>query len=126
MIALAMYDKASNHIGDVAVKFSSPMRYWIGHCGSSTDLPVQPPAELFKSWTIAKTETAFIIKCNNVEVLNYLFTDSTLSDCVPTWGGDVVEGIGFNSEYDKASDFYKAGIFCAICMTCISCISCTI
>ena len=74
-----------------------------------TDFPVQPPTEMEKIWTITKTETAFIITCNEFEVLNYLFADSSDSKCVPKWGGNVVEEIKFHS-IDTASDNYRAGI----------------
>ena len=101
-----MYDKDGNQISYVVVKFSSTIQYNIGSCSSSLDLPVQPPLEVDKIWTIAKTETAWIITCNGLEVLKYLFADSTDSSCVPTWGGDVVEQIEFHGS-DTASDFYN-------------------
>ena len=40
-----------------------------------TDLPMQPPVEVDKTWTITKTDAAYIITCNDVEALNFLFTD---------------------------------------------------
>eukprot|EP00116_Pleurobrachia_bachei_P011118 sb/3471380/ len=106
-IRVGMYGK-DGYISFVSVKFSSAMQYYIGYCANSRkDLPVQPPGEVDKIWTITKTEPALIITCNDVEVLNYLFSDSSRSDCVPTWGGDVVEKIQFPS-YDTASDFYRS------------------
>eukprot|EP00116_Pleurobrachia_bachei_P011876 sb/3472138/ len=90
IIVVSVYDKDSHWLGGVGVKFSSPMQYYISSCTSGyKDLPVQPPVEVDKIWTTTKTETALIITCNNVEVLNYLFVDSSDSNCVPTWGGDV-------------------------------------
>ena len=108
-IYAVMLDKNGTLIGSVQVKFSSPMKYLIGNCMSGWEaLPVQPPVEVDKVWTITKTEIAWKITCNNVEVLNYLFAASKDSDCVPQWGGDVVEQIKFNNA-DSASDFYRAG-----------------
>ena len=105
-----MYNEDGSFIGTVIVKFSSTMQYWIGSCTSTyTDLRVQPPVEVDKIWTITKTETAVIITCNNVEVLNYLFADGSNSDCVKRWDGNVVEQILFDSSIDTASDFYRAG-----------------
>ena len=72
-------------------------------------MPVQPPVEIDKIWMITKTETALIITCNGVEVLNYLFADSLDTNCGPTWGKDV-EQILFSSPQDTASDFYRPGI----------------
>eukprot|EP00116_Pleurobrachia_bachei_P011823 sb/3472085/ len=72
------------------------------------DLPVQPPVEVDKIWMISKTETALIITCNDVEVLNYVFADSS-ENCEFKWGGDKVDHIGIYNDYDTASDFYRAG-----------------
>ena len=108
-IYVRMYDKESNYISTVGVKFSSPMRYWIYYCTSSTDLPVEPPTKVDKIWKIIKTETAIIITCNDVEVLKYLFADSPESGCVTRVGGGDLEQILFTSGYDTASDYYRAG-----------------
>ena len=91
------------------------MQYYIPWCTSYfTDLPVQPPVEVDKIWTFAKTKSAFIITCNGVEVLNYLFADSVRNYCVSQWGSDIVEEIEFSSDHDTASDFYKAGKYLLI------------
>eukprot|EP00116_Pleurobrachia_bachei_P016637 sb/3476899/ len=111
-----MLDKENKWISNVYVMFYSSMQYIIRRCTiSSRDLPVQPPVEVDKIWKITKTETAIIITCNDVEVVNFLFADSSNSACTPALGGDVVEHIKFLSsitpgQSDTASDFYKAGI----------------
>ena len=112
-IRVSMYDKGSSYIGYLGVKFSYTTQYSIGYCTGTywRVLPVQPPVEVDKMWTITKTHTALIITCNGVEVLNYLFADSSDSDCVPQWDGDVVERIAFSGQLDTASDFYRAGKF---------------
>ena len=94
------------------------MDYYISFCtnGFIEDLPV--PAEVFellnkadveneKSCTISTTETALIVTCNNVEVLNYQLADSSDSRCISMYSGDVVDEIWFRS-YDSASNYYKA------------------
>eukprot|EP00116_Pleurobrachia_bachei_P008162 sb/3468424/ len=106
-IRVGLYDTNSTLIGTVNVRFTSPMEYFIGRCFYYTDLPVQPPVEVEKIWTITKTNTTLNITCNNVEVVNYLFADSSDARCVPLYGGDVVEEIRFNNA-DTASDFYRA------------------
>ena len=107
---MVMRNKDGSWISSAGVTFSSPMKYEIGYCtNGETDLPVQPPTEVDKIWAFIKTETALIIKCNNVEVLNYLFEDSPRDGCFQKLGGDVVENIVFHNTYDEASDFYKAG-----------------
>ena len=106
-IVLWMCDKDNNWIGNVDVTFSSTVQYIIAYCTHTLALPVQPPDEVNKIWTITKTETAFIITCNDVEVLNFLFTDSSDDRCVPRWGGGV-EQIRF-IDSDSASDYHRAG-----------------
>ena len=103
-----MCNKDSSYISNVAVKFSSQMYYSIHYCTSGwINLPVQHLVEAGKVWTFTKTKTAIIITCGNVEVVNYLFADSSRSDCAVMLAGDVVEQIKFPS-YDT-SDFYRAG-----------------
>ena len=66
-----------------------------------------------KIWMITKTETVLIITCNNVEVLDYKFSDSLDGNC-PRMARNTVDQIMFYSAasptwHDKASDFYRAG-----------------
>ena len=108
-INVPMRDKENTYISSVLIKFSSPMQYRINTCNKGyKDLPVQPPVEVEKTWTITKTGTSLNITCNNVEVLNYLFADSSDDRCVPKLGGNIVEKINF-AHNDTASDFYKEG-----------------
>ena len=107
-----MKDKDGNEIARLSVWFSSAIKYKIMYCtyinsNNWKDLPVQPPVEVEKVWIFTKTETALTISCNEVEVLNYQFADSSYDDCVPKWGGNVVEQISFYS-WDTASDFYRS------------------
>eukprot|EP00116_Pleurobrachia_bachei_P009338 sb/3469600/ len=107
-LRLNFNDSASSWISNVVVTFSSPVQFKIDRCiGDFTDLPVQPPVEMDKIWTIVKAETALIITCNDVEVLNYLFADSSNSKCVEVVGGNVVNVISF-IKHDTASNFYRA------------------
>eukprot|EP00116_Pleurobrachia_bachei_P004296 sb/3464558/ len=110
MIDMYDYESTTTYIGNVRVMITSPnVMYYLIHCAAWDVLPVQPPEEVEKIWTISKTETALIITCNDVIVLNYMFTDSANGDCVPMWGGDV-KNIEFTSgaDGDSASDFYRA------------------
>ena len=112
-IIVNMYNKGGNYIGAIRVKFTSPMSYYMTHCmGWCTDdcplLPVQPPVEVEKIWTIEKTETAYIITCNNVKVLHYQFAYSSWRSCATNLAGADVEQIEF-FEKDTASDYYKKG-----------------
>ena len=104
-----MFDKDSIFIHSVRVRFNVMIQYWITNCTIDkwVDLPVQPPVDVDKIWTITKTENAYIWTCNNVEVLNYLFAESYDSRCV--WQGDIVDEIVFHPKRDSASDFFRAG-----------------
>ena len=73
-IIMWFYDKDGNETS-LDVIFSSPMDFYLTFCTGETSLPVQPPVEVDKIWTITKTDTAINITCNDVEVLTYLFTD---------------------------------------------------
>ena len=104
-IYVQIYGKDNSYINAMGVQFSSPMKYLISYCSTWTDLPVQPPEEAEKVWAITKTATAVIVTCNGVEVLNFLFADSSKDSCVTRVGGGDVEQIEFH-RIDKASDFY--------------------
>ena len=104
LIWLETYNQLGN-IGNIGVYFNPPIKYYIGYCINMTDLPVQPPNEVDKIWTIRKTATALSIECNEVEVLNYQFSDSSDTDCVTKWGVDVMK-IKF-TEHDTASEGYE-------------------
>ena len=110
-IVVLLYD-FKDKVGSFEVNFGKPnapnFTFLLTPCTDWANLLVEPPAEVDKTWTFTKTDTAFIITCNGVEVLNYLFADSSDSDCVPTLGGNVVESINIY-KFDKASDFYKTG-----------------
>ena len=89
------------------VSLDSPMEYWIDDCMPSNkmiDLPTQPPDNGDKTWMFTKTSTAFIISCNGVEVLNYVFSDSSKSNCQKIWSLDV-EDITI-SNYDEVASYY--------------------
>ena len=106
-MVVRLYDEQKSHTSSLVIQFISPMKYRVNHCVTSyTVLPTQPPDDVDKIWTFTKTSTAFIISCNGVELLNYVFSDSSRSKCVPTWSRDV-EKIDFHRN-DSASDFYRA------------------
>ena len=106
-INVLLYEAGTKIIAGFYVKFSQTMQYSIRYCSSIawTDLPTQPPDDVDKIWTFTKTSTAFIISCNGVEVLNYVFSDSSNSDCVPNWSRDV-EKIGFYTWNEFAPYYY--------------------
>ena len=104
-----MYDKVKSHILYMGFQYESTIAYWIQPCtpGSSrTSLPVQPMGKGEKIWTFTKTETAMIITCNGVDVLNYQFSDSSETNCVPELGRDVeyIRSYGADTYYRASKD----------------------
>ena len=106
-IRVVTYMSDGKFLGGVKVKFSYPMEYAIAYCTGWITFPTQPPDKVDKIWTIRKTATTLNIEGNGVEVLDYHFSDSSKSECVPRWGGDVVGKIMFLSN-DAASKNYRA------------------
>jgi len=93
-------------IGYIRLMFYNSPKYFIYYCTSSaTPFSVTLPVEQDKVWTITKTASALKVECNGVEVLNYLFSESTKAECVTKWSKDV-EQIRF--AFDTASDAYWA------------------
>ena len=78
------------------------------------------PAEQNKIWTITETATSVKIECNEVEVLTYTFTDSSMSEeCATGWSRDTTKikfklSANTNKVPDTASDEFrpKPGTWC--------------
>eukprot|EP00116_Pleurobrachia_bachei_P013027 sb/3473289/ len=76
MFRVQMHDKNGNKFSTVYLIFRDKTAYHLPPCtGKWIDLPVQPPVEVEKIWTIAKTESGLIIMCNSFELLNFQFAD---------------------------------------------------
>lgn len=99
-------------VGAVYIYLSSPPQYLLRHCMSflaRANFPTALPSETEKIWKITLTRTSgirLVIRCNDVDVLNVILSDSTCSDdnWSTRWSKEV-EKIQFNS-YDTASDFF--------------------
>ena len=100
--------------GGLYIYFSSTPQYYLYACSTSyTNFPGNLRSAVNKIWRITLDKTAGIrlqIHCNGVEVLNILMSDSTCSDSYwrYSWSRDL-ENIYFDSRYDTASDYYRAG-----------------
>ena len=85
-INVQLYDAQEEYIAAFGFAFYTLIKYWVGNCQSGwAPLSTQPSDDEAKIWTFTKTSTAFIISCNGVEVLNYVFSDSSNSDCASKW-----------------------------------------
>ena len=103
-IAVLLYTVDNTYISTIQLYFSNTIEYHISDCSSWTTL-TNVPEEQNKVWTLTKTTTSLTIHCNDVEVLNYVFSVSSDSDCVSKYSQDV-EKIWFHSS-DTASDWYR-------------------
>ena len=82
--------------------------YKISSCVTSeTAFSTTLPSEQEKIWTITKTDTALIIMCNGIEVVEVIYTNYAEA-CGDAWNSDVAM-IMFYPGYDTASDEYRQG-----------------
>ena len=102
--------------GGVRIYFTSPPQYELTWCTVKKDFDTELPDETDKVWTITLSkpsgETHVVITCNNVKVLDVVFSDAICTFPDPhwseVWGGDVEE-IMFSSCCDTATDYYRLG-----------------
>ena len=90
--------------GPIMLIFSNPPTYYIGNCNRYIPFPVTLPVEQAKVWTITQTDTALKVECNDVEVLNYSFSESAIASCLVAWSHHVKQ---IDFYYDTASDGYR-------------------
>ena len=113
-VRVNFYTSGGSYVGHVGIYFASPPKYHIGYCTNSwTNFPVSLPTEVEKVWRITLNRNSgisLLIHCNNVEVLNFLMSDSTcIHSSWSTYWSRTVEKIWFHPDYDIASDYYRAG-----------------
>ena len=100
-----------DYAGGLFVHFTSPPQYYLQSCNYSTDFAVNLPTETEKVWRISLTRTSgtrLVIHCNEVEVLEFLASDSTCRDS--SWQKVKSRKIGqikFDNDEDTASDYYR-------------------
>ena len=109
---VGFYTDSGDMAGGVILYFTSPPLFELSHCTSSrTDFSAALPTDTNKVWGITLTKTSgirLVIHCNEVEVLNFLMSDSTCgvsSEWSDTWNRDIKQ-IRF-LEDDTASDYYR-------------------
>ena len=106
---VTFYDADGSVKRGLKVKFTAPPSYWIEHCSSDWGT-FTAPEEQVRIWTITYTDTLLILACNGVEIVNYMFSESSRDDCASTWSRDA-EKIKFRNDsagIDTASDKYRA------------------
>ena len=109
-VRLALYSAEGEYAGVVYLYFTSPPQYSLHWCGPDTIFPTTIPSATDKVWRFTLTRTAgirLVIHCNDVEVLNFLFSDTTCiskSSWSTIWSRDVAT-ILFRSD-GTAPDYY--------------------
>ena len=96
----------------LVISFDSQPRLWISFCSSKAMGYFQKPLPSDKDrvWRITLNKETGIrlqIHCNEVEVLDFIMSDSTCKDSSwrKNWGGDIV--IVQFTDTDTASDCYR-------------------
>ena len=114
-VVLWFYTAQQVYAGGIYLYFCSSPQYWLYYCSTSfTKFPTDLPSETDKVWTITLTRSSgkkrVVIHCNDKEVLNVVFSNTTCSDSMWSniWSRDVKK-IEFDTS-DTASDFYRPGI----------------
>jgi len=103
--------------GGVEIRFSSTPKYIIKHCMDGyADFLVSLPSDDKKVWRITRSRDVNLkiqIHCNEVEVLNFVFSGDTcdFSDWGSFWDKEVAK-IYFRAA-DTASDSYRGGSACS-------------
>ena len=106
-----MYTEQGGYVTALAWKFSG-YKYLIYRCtpGSPNYYNMSNvPTDINKTWTITKTSTTLIIKCNDVEIVNFVF-DSANQDYFPEcvkYLSQSIQKIKLHS-VDTATDYYRA------------------
>ena len=108
-ISVAVHYPSGYQISIFYVRFEPTIKFYIYNCiewGSDPVLPTQDSDGVDRIWTFTKTSTALIVSCNGVEMINYVFSEGSKSECASKWANDV--GYVSFRDIDKASDYYRA------------------
>ena len=106
-VEVYFYNRQGQNVGELALDFHSPPKYYIRGCTSGS---TYFPTATEKVWRVTLTRTSgirqLVVHCNEVEVLNTLTLDVACVQGIWStyWSG--VTGIQFTYS-DTASDFYK-------------------
>ena len=113
LVWVYFYTSGGKVVGYVMIHFTSTPQYYISECMSSrTNFPVSLPTEVEKVWRITRNRNSgirLLIHCNNVEVLNFLMSDTCYYSSWSTYWSRTVGKVSFYPSSDTASDYYRAG-----------------
>jgi len=93
--------------------FQDPPTYNIGFCTQTNPRPQFTLPDIdnneHKVWTFEKGLNNFQLRCNGVEVFNFILAGSASEDCVKKWSIDFtqIQFVSSNQEQDTVSDFFR-------------------
>ena len=109
------FDDKDQPAGGISLRFMAPPRNNIWHCSPNTYFPHDLPPDTEKIWTLSLTRSTsvrIVIYCNDVEVLNFVLSDTTCTnEDVESWGSrwdKEVASVRF-TQYNTAADYYRPG-----------------
>ena len=103
-----MYDDGGNSTVSVDLEFED-WRYDIKDCVKSGDnlMLTDVPSRNNREWEVKATTTYLKIKCNNREVLKFVYTDEYRSGCMAKAKGKTITAVKISKGQDTAtSKFY--------------------
>ena len=92
-------------IGALHVRFEHQPWYEISHCRSPITIKNLPESPS-KVWTIVLTQESFTVYCNNIQVINIVFTDKEDDICKEKWRSKITQ-IRFSRHNVATSDYYR-------------------
>ena len=94
---------------DFSLEFTDPPKYSLSFCGSETTITNLPASNL-RLWTFIKSSDSLTIICNDVEIVNFVFSSAVDSRCDQYWQVEITK-FQFKSDTagtDTASDMYRS------------------
>ena len=109
-VEVAFYTSVLEWVVSIKIFFTSIPQFQLSVCTEIENFPTNLPSETVKDWKITLTRTPVIrlvIHCNEVEVLNFVPSDSTCNN--NQWNTHWKQDVGKMSffQVDTASDYYK-------------------
>ena len=82
-VMFKLYPDSGGNVAWIQWRFSD-WGYYVNHCTPKDyelKFPVTPPTDVNKIWEVTFTAEDITIKCNSLEVLNFVFNDTYKNGC---------------------------------------------
>ena len=110
---VSLYASTGGLLGQIQIRLNDEPQYWIKYCRQSwAKFSQNLPENDNRDWKITKTSQpdGFTIHCNNTEILNFQFSETTCTTHKNNWmdyWGKEMKKIHFSGTGYKTSDFYQ-------------------